>query len=75
LVERVEGEPFRLGCSARADELVRREPYQCLQATAETLAQDYNADLGAALQQIVASGAASIDYELSQINAARASRG
>jgi phospholipase/lecithinase/hemolysin len=31
-------------------------------AASSTLAQDYNADLGAALQQIVASGAASIDY-------------
>jgi phospholipase/lecithinase/hemolysin len=32
------------------------------EAASSTLAQDYNADLGAALQQIVASGAASIDY-------------
>jgi phospholipase/lecithinase/hemolysin len=31
-------------------------------ATSTALAQTYNADLGAALQQIVASGAASIDY-------------
>ena len=31
-------------------------------AKASTLAQTYNAELGAALQQIVASGAASIDY-------------
>jgi outer membrane lipase/esterase len=31
-------------------------------AASSTLAQDYNADLGAALRQIVASGAASIDY-------------
>jgi phospholipase/lecithinase/hemolysin len=31
-------------------------------AASSTLAQDYNADLGAALQQIVATGAASIDY-------------
>jgi phospholipase/lecithinase/hemolysin len=31
-------------------------------AASGTLAQDYNADLGAALRQIVASGAASIDY-------------
>ncbi len=31
-------------------------------ATSRTLAQTYNADLGAALKQIMASGAASIDY-------------
>jgi phospholipase/lecithinase/hemolysin len=31
-------------------------------AVSSALAQEYNADLGAALQQIVASGAASIDY-------------
>jgi phospholipase/lecithinase/hemolysin len=31
-------------------------------ATSSTLAQTYNAELGAALQQIMASGAASIDY-------------
>ena len=31
-------------------------------AASSTLAQDYNADLGAALQQIMASGGASIDY-------------
>jgi phospholipase/lecithinase/hemolysin len=31
-------------------------------ATASSLAQTYNADLGAALQQIVASGAAHVDY-------------
>ena len=31
-------------------------------ATATTLAQTYNAELGAAMQQIMASGAASIDY-------------
>jgi phospholipase/lecithinase/hemolysin len=31
-------------------------------ATSSALAQNYNAELGAALQQIVASGAASVDY-------------
>jgi phospholipase/lecithinase/hemolysin len=43
-----------------------KTPYEMAQpasdATSSALAQTYNAELGAALQQIVASGAASIDY-------------